>query len=191
MIPCCSSGCPCVANSKATDLRTAQAGHARLAQHYHMLEVAGQACGVSSAIFLPGLKAIFFWLKPYSRGALAGSSMVMGLVALLTLVAGASAPAKRPGPGAVLVRVLIGSCRHLPRWYSWSVYVDRRRPSRLPGGSCVLGLRSSALPLRSRHGSIHAPNHWIRRPGRNSQWCRTLPDVKPRPSRVPLGAEIP
>ncbi|MSO21734.1 MAG: hypothetical protein EXQ58_00465 [Acidobacteria bacterium] len=68
-----------------------------MAQHYHMLEVAGQACGVSSAIFVPGLTAIFFWLKPYSRGALAGSSMVMGLVALLTLVAGASAPAKRPG----------------------------------------------------------------------------------------------
>ena len=42
-----------------------------------------------------------------------------------------------------------------------------------------------------RHGSIHAPDHWVRRPCRNSRWYRALPDVQPGHSRAPSDAEVP
>ena len=42
-----------------------------------------------------------------------------------------------------------------------------------------------------RHGSIHAPDHWVRRPCRSSRRCRTLPDVQSGHSRPPGDAEVP
>src|SRR6516165_12716712 len=40
------------------------------------------------------------------------------------------------------------------------------------------------------HGSIHAPDHWLRRPCGNGRWCRTLSDVQPRHSRAMPDAEL-
>jgi hypothetical protein len=42
-----------------------------------------------------------------------------------------------------------------------------------------------------RHGSMHAPDHWVRRPCGKGRWCRTLSDVQPRHSRATLDAEVP
>ena len=42
-----------------------------------------------------------------------------------------------------------------------------------------------------RHGSIHSPDHWVRRPRRNRQWSRTLPNVQPRHSMATLDAKVP
>ena len=41
------------------------------------------------------------------------------------------------------------------------------------------------------HGSIHAPNHWVRRPCGDARWCRAVSDVQPRHSRAALDAELP
>lgn len=75
-----------------------QAKNARLSQHYHMLAVTGQACGAFSAAVVLGLTAIFFLRNPYSPEALTGGTLLMGLMALLAFIAGASALTKRPGP---------------------------------------------------------------------------------------------
>ena len=75
-----------------------QAKNVRLGQHYHMLVVAGQVCGAFSASVMLGLTAIFFLRDPYSPEALTSGTLVMGLMALLAFVAGASALTKRPGP---------------------------------------------------------------------------------------------
>src|SRR5215469_11668722 len=49
-----------------------------------------------------------------------------------------------------------------------------------------------ADPLGSGgHGSIHAPDHWLRRPCRHGRWCRTLSDVQPRHSRATPDAKLP
>lgn len=42
-----------------------------------------------------------------------------------------------------------------------------------------------------RHGSMHPPPHWVRRPGRNRRWCRTLPDVQPCHSMATMDAKVP
>src|SRR5256884_5404268 len=48
-----------------------------------------------------------------------------------------------------------------------------------------------ADPLGPRgHGSVHAPDHWVRRACGHGRWCRTLSDVQPRHSRAPLLAEV-
>jgi hypothetical protein len=41
------------------------------------------------------------------------------------------------------------------------------------------------------HGSIHAPDPWLRRPCGKGRWCRTLSDVQPCHSRATLDAEVP
>ena len=40
------------------------------------------------------------------------------------------------------------------------------------------------------HGSIHPPDHWVRRPRGHGRWRRTLSDVQPRHSRASLVAEV-
>ena len=42
-----------------------------------------------------------------------------------------------------------------------------------------------------RHGSIHAPDHWVRRPCRSGRWYRALPDVQSGHSRPPGDAKVP
>ena len=42
-----------------------------------------------------------------------------------------------------------------------------------------------------RHGSIHAPDHWLRRPCRCGRWGRTLSHVQPRHSRATRVATVP
>ena len=77
----------------------------------------------------------------------------------------------------------------------WSVLADvpgphERQP--LEYGSVPMRVGHVADPLGpGRHGSIHAPDHWVRRPCRNGRWCRTLSDVQPRHSRATLDAEVP
>src|SRR5437899_2199637 len=41
------------------------------------------------------------------------------------------------------------------------------------------------------HGSIHTPDHWVRRTCGNGRWCRAVSDVQPRHSRPILDAEVP
>src|SRR5271167_734283 len=41
-----------------------------------------------------------------------------------------------------------------------------------------------------RHGSIYAPDPWVRRPCGNGRWGRTLSDVQPRHSRASLVTEV-
>src|SRR5215472_6187304 len=41
------------------------------------------------------------------------------------------------------------------------------------------------------HGSVYAPDHWIRCPCGNGRWCRTLSDVQPRHWRAIRVAEVP
>ena len=58
----------------------------------------GTGCGAFSAAVVLGLTAIFFLRNPYSPEVLTGGTLLMGLMALLAFVAGASALTKRPGP---------------------------------------------------------------------------------------------
>ncbi len=62
----------------------------------------------------------------------------------------------------------------------WSIDLFRCESATLRG---PLGL--------GRHGSIHPPDHWVRRPRRNCQWRRTLPHVQPRHSMATLYAQLP
>src|SRR5438876_11815167 len=41
-----------------------------------------------------------------------------------------------------------------------------------------------------RHGSIYAPDHWVRRPCGRRRWCHPLSDVQPCHSRATLDVEV-
>src|SRR5207237_7331663 len=59
-------------------------------------------------------------------------------------------------------------------------------------GSVPVRVGNVADPLGpGRHGSIHAPDHWLRRPCGKGRWCRTMSDVQLRHSRASLVAEVP
>src|SRR6516165_1249286 len=77
----------------------------------------------------------------------------------------------------------------------WSLLAD------FPGPNERQPLEYRSVPVRvghvadplgpGRHGSIHAPHPWVRRPCGPGRWCRTLSDVQPRHSRPTLHAEVP
>src|SRR5437588_2777836 len=79
-----------------------------------------------------------------------------------------------------------------PRWpfladFPWAY---ERQP--LEYRSIQVRVGHLAVPLGpGGHGSIHAPDHRVRRPCGNGRWCRTLSDVQPRYSRATLDAEVP
>src|SRR5205807_2019580 len=50
---------------------------------------------------------------------------------------------------------------------------------------------NAADPLGpGRHGSIYAPDHWVRRPCGRRRWCHPLSDVQPCHSRATLDVEV-
>src|SRR6516164_648810 len=62
----------------------------------------------------------------------------------------------------------------------------------LEHGSVQVRIGHVADPLGpGGHGSMHAPDHWLRRPCRYGRWWRTLSDVQPRHSRATPDAELP
>src|SRR5258708_4665891 len=77
----------------------------------------------------------------------------------------------------------------------WSLLADFPGPHEgqpLEYGFVQVRVGHVANPLGpGGHGSIHAPDHWLRRPCRNGRWCRTLSDVQPRHSMAMLDAEVP
>ena len=82
-------------------------------------------------------------------------------------------------------------------------WTGRRRSvlANVPGANERQSLEYGPVPLRvghlahplgpSRYRSIHAPDHWLRRPGRCGRWGRALSNVQPRHSRSRLHAEVP
>src|SRR5216683_197803 len=77
----------------------------------------------------------------------------------------------------------------------WSLLADFPGPHEghpLEYGSVQVRISNVADPLGlARHGSIHAPDHWVRCPYGQGRWCRTLSDVQPRHSMATLVAEVP
>jgi hypothetical protein len=77
----------------------------------------------------------------------------------------------------------------------WSVLAN------VPGANERQSLEYRPVPLRvgnfthplgsGRHGSIHATDHWFRRPCRYGRWGRTLSHVQPGHSRARLVAKVP
>jgi hypothetical protein len=55
----------------------------------------------------------------------------------------------------------------------------------------AISVHNQLVQATSDHGSIHAPDHWLRRPCRHGRWCRTLSDVQPRHSWATRDAELP
>jgi hypothetical protein len=65
-------------------------------------------------------------------------------------------------------------------------WAHERQP--LEHGSVPVRIGYDADPLGPcGHGSIHTPDHWLRRPCGKDRWCRTLSDD----SRASLVAEVP
>src|SRR2546429_1232665 len=77
----------------------------------------------------------------------------------------------------------------------WSFLADLPGPhERQPLEYLSLQVRvgNVADPLGpGRHGSIFAPDYWIRRPCRDCRWWRTLSDVQPRHSGPTRDAKVP
>src|SRR6184192_4818368 len=77
----------------------------------------------------------------------------------------------------------------------WSLLADFPGPHKrqsLEHGSVQVRVGHLADPLGpGHHGSIHAPDHWVRCPCGNGRWCRAVSDVQPRHSRPILDAEVP
>ena len=58
-------------------------------------------------------------------------------------------------------------------------------------GSVQVRVGNAADPLGpGRHGSIYAPDHWVRRPCGRRRWCHPLSDVQPCHSRATLDVEV-
>jgi len=75
---------------------------------------------------------------------------------------------------------------------SWLTFLGHMRDSLWSMDLFRCESASLADPLGSGgHGSIHAPDHWLRRPCRHGRWCRTLSHVPPRHSRATPDAELP
>src|SRR5437667_4617209 len=76
----------------------------------------------------------------------------------------------------------------------WSFLADvpgphERQP--LEHGSVQVRVGNAADPLGpGRHGSIYAPDHWVRRPCGRRRWCHPLSDVQPCHSRATLDVEV-
>src|SRR6476660_552845 len=77
----------------------------------------------------------------------------------------------------------------------WSFLADvpgphERQP--LEHGSVQVRVGHVADPLGpGRYGSIHATDHWLRRPRGHGRWYCTLSNVQPRHSQATLDAEVP
>src|SRR5256884_777661 len=76
----------------------------------------------------------------------------------------------------------------------WTFLADvpgphERQP--LEHGSVQVRVGNAADPLGpGRHGSIYAPDHWVRRPCGRRRWCHPLSDVQPCHSRATLDVEV-
>src|SRR5438876_6977969 len=76
----------------------------------------------------------------------------------------------------------------------WSFLADvpgphERQP--LEHGSVQVRVGNAADPLGpGRHGSIYAPDHWVRRPCGRRRWCHPLSDVQPCHSTATLDVEV-
>ena len=80
--------------------------------------------------------------------------------------------------------------------FRWSLLADfpgpHERQPPLEYRSIQVRVGRAAVPLGpGGHGSVHAPDHWIRCPCGNGRWCRTLSDVQPRHSRPILQYWLP
>jgi len=86
----------------------------------------------------------------------------------------------------------ITACRTGLRWSLLADFPGPHERQALEYWSIQVRVGHFAVPLGlGRHGSIHAPHHWVRRPCGKGRWCRTLSDVQPRHSRATLDAEVP
>src|SRR5438876_9019542 len=76
----------------------------------------------------------------------------------------------------------------------WSFLADVPGPhdrQPLEHGSVQVRVGNAADPLGpGRHGSIYAPDHWVRRPCGRRRWCHPLSDVQPCHSRATLDVEV-
>src|SRR5216684_2132132 len=75
---------------------------------------------------------------------------------------------------------------------SWLTFIGHMERQSLEFGSVPVRIGHLADPLGlGRDGSIYPPDHRVRRPRRNRQRCRTLPDVQPRHSMATVDAQVP
>src|SRR5436853_5885824 len=77
-------------------------------------------------------------------------------------------------------------------WFFLADFPGPHKRQSLEHGSVQVRVGHLADPLGpGHHGSIHAPDHWVRRTCGNGRWCRAVSDVQPRHSRPILDAEVP